>query len=219
MGFFSKKKVSPSAKQTCKTIDAMQMIRLSIENAEKREKFLQNKIDNVLLTQAKSKMAQGDKRSAMNLMKRKKMYQAEIEKLDNVRMTLETQAIQLESAAHNQDTITAMQTGTSAMKRIRKSFGIDKVDELVENIRDEADTAEEISRAIATPLDPYMMDDDDLMRELNELDDLTISTSNNTTKKQETTSFWSMPSIPNRKTQHQKDREDLKKLEAEMMLA
>jgi len=195
------------------------MIRLSIENAEKREKFLQHKIDNVLLPQAKSKMAQGDKRGAMNLMKRKKMYQAEIEKLDNVRMTLETQAIQLESAAHNQDTVSAMQTGTSAMKRIRKSFGIDKVDELVENIRDEADTAEEISRAIATPLDPYMMDDDDLMRELNELDDLTISTSNNTTKKQETTSFWSMPSIPNRKTQHQKDREDLKKLEAEMMLA
>jgi len=192
MGFFgSRKKNRVSASSSAdKPAQAIHKIRLSIENAEKRQAFLQHKMDDEIVPQAKRKMAQGDKRGALFLMKRKKMYGAEIDKLENVKMTLETQALQLETAAHNQDTVQAMQTGSSAMKRLRKAFGLDQVDELMDNIREEGDMAEEISQAIATPLDPYMMDDDELMRELEELEGAATTDYSSNSKK--TTGFSSM---------------------------
>lgn len=168
MGFFGlrRKNKKVAEVKVDKPIIAIHKIRMSIENADRREAFLQHKIDNRLVPEAKKKMANGDKRGALFAMKRKKMYEAEIDKLENVKMNLETQAMQLETATHNQDTVQAMQTGYGAMKYLRKAIGLDKIDELMDGIRDEADTADEISKAIATPLDPYMMDDDELLREL-----------------------------------------------------
>ena len=197
MGFFgSRKKNRVSASSSAdKPAQAIHKIRLSIENAEKREAFLQHKMDEIV-PQAKRKMAQGDKRGALFLMKRKKMYGAEIEKLENVKMTLETQALQLETAAHNQDTVQAMQTGSSAMKRLRKAFGLDQVDELMDDIREEGDMAEEISQAIATPLDPYMLDDDELMRELEELDGAATETASK--KSTGFSSMFSAVTTPNK---------------------
>lgn len=220
MGLFRKKRVSASAEKSSNPMDAIQKIRSSIENSDKRQVYLQRKIDR-LVPEAKSKLARGDKRGALSDMKRKKMFQAEIEKLDNVKMTLEMQAMQIETATHNQETVGAMQTGNSAMQRLRKAFGVDKVDDLMDDIREEAETAQEISSALANPLDPYMMDDDDLMRELNEL----MDDGTRTTKKQSSTattttglsSFFAMPSRT--MTQKQKEMHDLKALEAELVSA
>lgn len=201
-------------------MDAIERIRTSIENSDKRSLYLQRKIDR-LVPEAKSKMGRGDKRGALADMKRKKMFQAEIDKLDNVKMTLETQALQLETAAHNKETIQVLQTGNSAMRRLRKAFGVDQVDDLMDDIRDEADTAQEISAALANPMDPYMMDDDELMRELEELD------GNSSKQKQQhssnvpsgLSSFFAVPKHRVTMTQKQKEKEDLKKLEAELLVA
>ena len=40
-------------------------------------------------------MAKGDKKGALFCMKRKKLYEAEADKIQNVKMTLETQVINL----------------------------------------------------------------------------------------------------------------------------
>jgi charged multivesicular body protein 4A/B len=168
MWSFGKKRVSASVSKSTNPIETISTIREAIDNADKRGSYLQIRIDR-LVADAKSKMAQGNKRGALYDMKKRKMLQEEIEKLDNVKMTLELQAMQLETAAHNTETVKIMQTGNSVMKRIRKATGLDKIDELMEDMRDEADTAQEISNAIATPLDPYMMDDAELLRELDEL--------------------------------------------------
>ena len=61
-------------------------------------------------------------------MKRKKMYEQEIDKIQNVKMTLETQVINLESAAQNAETFKAMEAGSKTMKKIRTDVGIEKVD-------------------------------------------------------------------------------------------
>ena len=52
-----------------------------------------------MVKEAKVKMAKGDKKAALFAMKRKKLYEAEVDKIQNVKMTLETQVINLESAA------------------------------------------------------------------------------------------------------------------------
>merc|ERR1712174_16572 len=91
------------------------------------------------------------------------------EKICNVKITLETQVMNLESAAQNADTFNAMKGGTNTMKKIRTDLGIDKVDDLMDEIRDEMDTAAEVSNAMAQPLDG-LYDEDELLSELAELE-------------------------------------------------
>merc|ERR1719438_606639 len=131
-----------------------------------RENHLQKKIDGMVI-EAKEKMAKGDKKGAMFALKREKMYEGEMEKICNVKMTLETQVMNLESAAQNADTFNAMKSGTNTMKKIRTDLGIDKVDDLMDDIREEMDTAKDISDAMAQPIDG-MYDVDDLMDDIRE---------------------------------------------------
>mmetsp|Transcript_30800 Transcript_30800/g.40900 ORF Transcript_30800/g.40900 Transcript_30800/m.40900 type:complete len:149 (+) Transcript_30800:511-957(+) len=98
------------------------------------------------------------------------MYEAEIDKIQNVKMTLETQVMNLESATQNAETFGAMKTGTDAMKKIRMDVGIEKVDDMMDDIREEMEVANEISNAIAQPIDPLMTDDDELLAELEGLE-------------------------------------------------
>lgn len=190
MRFFGKKRVSATV--STNPIETISKIRDAIDNADKRAGHLQHKIDR-LVADAKSKMSQGNKRGALYDMKKRKMLQEEIEKLDNVKMTLELQAMQLETAALNTETVKIMQTGNSVMKRIRKATGLDKIDELMDDMRDEADTAQEISNAIATPLDPYMMDDAELLQELEELNG-TSNMNNKQPTKTTSSLFFGKPS-------------------------
>merc|ERR1739846_82565 len=109
----------------------------------------------------------GDKKGALFAMKRKKLHDAELAKIENVKMTLETQVINLESASQNKDTFLAMKEGKNAMAKIRDDVGIEKVDELMDDIREEMEQAQEISDALAA-------DEDELLAELEQMgaDDL-----------------------------------------------
>eukprot|EP00545_Synedropsis_sp_CCMP1620_P007788 CAMPEP_0119029452 /NCGR_PEP_ID=MMETSP1176-20130426/40523_1 /TAXON_ID=265551 /ORGANISM="Synedropsis recta cf, Strain CCMP1620" /LENGTH=224 /DNA_ID=CAMNT_0006985797 /DNA_START=521 /DNA_END=1195 /DNA_ORIENTATION=- len=148
-------------------------LRENIKTQEKRQEHISSKID-TLIGEAKGKMAKGDKKGALFAMKRKKLYEGEIDKIENVKMTLETQVINLESAAQNAETYKAMQAGTNTMKKIRNDVGIDAVDNIMDEIKEEMDMAQEINSAIAQPVDPLMADEDELLAELNELETMDL---------------------------------------------
>jgi len=59
------------------------------------------------------------------------MYEGEIEKICNNKMTLETQVMDLESATGNKQAFMAMKIGTGAMKSIRQEMEIENVDEMM----------------------------------------------------------------------------------------
>ena len=106
----------------------------------------------------------------MFALKKKKLHEQELAKIDNVKMTLETQAISLEGAVHNVESVTAMKSGNSAMKSIRKALGIDKVDAVLDDVRDEMELHQEMDNALLQPIDPLLADEDELLAELYELD-------------------------------------------------
>jgi len=143
-------------------------LRETIAQQEKRQDHIQTKVD-ALVAEAKAKMANNDKKGALFAMKRKKLYEQEIEKLENTKMTLESQVINLESATQNKETFAALKTGTEAMKNIRKEMDIEKVDDMMDDIKEEMELAQEIGNAIAQPVDLMPMDDDELLAELAEL--------------------------------------------------
>lgn len=115
-------------------------------------------------------MAKGDKRGALFAMKKRKMYDAEVAKIENVKMTLETQIISLEGATQNIETVQAMKSGNGAMQGIRRMFGVDKVDDLMDDVREEIEMHREADDAFSRPIDPYMADEDDLLAELEALE-------------------------------------------------
>jgi len=149
-------------------------------------------------------------------MKRKKLYENEIDKIQNVKMTLETQVINLESAAQNAETFKAMESGTKTMQKIRTEVGVEKADDIMDGIREEMELAQELNQVISTPVDPLLTDEDELLAELNalEADDLEKELLAPPTKQSE----LSLPSVPDSKLPAlaKEEEDDLKKLEAEL---
>lgn len=132
-------------------------------------------------------------------------------------MTLETQVINLESAAQNAATFQAMKTGTAAMKKMREETKVEEVDDLMDEIKEEMEMADEISNALAQPVDLLATDEDDLLAELEqemEAEDVTEQLLE-PMKKMElpTVPSTALPSIKNATKE---EEEELRQLEAEL---
>jgi len=163
MPLFGKKKTAPPPKES------IAKLRETLDMLEKREQFLQKKCDQQT-TEAKKYMAQKNKRAALMCLKRKKTYELQVEKIAGARMTIEQQVMTLEGANVSLEAMNAMKMGASSMKAIHQDINIDKVDDTMEEIREQMDIANEINEAISTPLGGDMMDEDELLGELEELE-------------------------------------------------
>eukprot|EP01114_Cavostelium_apophysatum_P010511 TRINITY_DN2433_c0_g1_i1.p1 TRINITY_DN2433_c0_g1~~TRINITY_DN2433_c0_g1_i1.p1 ORF type:complete len:215 (-),score=71.42 TRINITY_DN2433_c0_g1_i1:80-724(-) len=163
MPLFGKKKKAPAPKES------IAKLRETLDMLEKREQFLQKKCDQQL-AEAKKFMAAKNKRAALMCLKRKKTYEGQMEKLSGARMTLEQQVMTLEGANVSLEAMNAMKMGAASMKSIHQDISIDKVDDTMEEIREQMDLASEITDAIATPLGGEAFDEDELLGELEELE-------------------------------------------------
>jgi charged multivesicular body protein 4 len=182
-----------------------------------REEHISRKVDS-MIKEAKEKMAKGDKKGALFAMKRKKLYESEVDKIQNVKMTLETQVINLESAAQNAETFKAMEAGSKTMKKIRTDVGIEKVDDIMDDIKAEMEMANEINEAIAQPVDPLLTDEDELLEELNALEAMDLEAELLAPPSSSKMSGFSLPTVPDAKLPvlAREEEDDLKKLEAEL---
>ncbi|KAL3656943.1 hypothetical protein V7S43_018148 [Phytophthora oleae] len=173
MNLFGRKSAAPARTGPVATADTIRKLREQLESLEKRELHIVKKIA-LQLQEAKQKSAAKDKRGAIFALKRKKMYEAEVEKLQGARMTLETQVMTLESAHVNMETFTALRSGAEQMKAIHGQMNVDKVDNIMDDIQEEMATADEIGRAISQPLGSQLYDDDELEDELREMEELEL---------------------------------------------
>ncbi|CCE64063.1 hypothetical protein TPHA_0G02270 [Tetrapisispora phaffii CBS 4417] len=144
-------------------------LREHINLLNKKQTHLNTQINQQVLD-AKTFLNKGNKIQAKNSLKKKKIYEAQLDKLENTINSLEQQLFSIESANLNLETMKAMKQGSQAMKAIHNGLNIDKVDETMDDIREQVELGDEISEAIARPL--YVggmngiMDDEDLDEEL-----------------------------------------------------
>ncbi|KAI9917175.1 hypothetical protein PsorP6_013346 [Peronosclerospora sorghi] len=171
--FFGRKAAAPQRTGPVATADTIRTLRDQLESLEKRELHIMKKIA-LQLEEAKQKNAAKDKRGALFALKRKKMLEAEVEKLQGSRMTLETQVMTLESAHVNMETFTALRSGAEQLKAIHGQMNVDKVDTIMDDIQEEMATADEIGRAISQPLGSQLYDEDELEDELREMEELEL---------------------------------------------
>jgi charged multivesicular body protein 4 len=114
-----------------------------------------------------------------------------------------------------------MQSGKTAMTEIRQQTDIEKVDDLMDEIKEEMELADEISNALAQPVDPLIADEDDLLAELNELEANDVEEELLRPTKKAGEPNLAMPDVPTTampsiKNATKEEEEELKQLEAEL---
>lgn len=126
-------------------------IKQTVNNLEQRRAFLEKKVENERKL-AVTKNKAGDKKSALLHLKRKKMHEAEIEKIDGTMINLEQQAMAIESTSNNLEIIKAMKTGKAAMDSMSKALQAEDIENLKDDIQEHFRQGETIDQIISQPL-------------------------------------------------------------------
>eukprot|EP00252_Welwitschia_mirabilis_P018023 TRINITY_DN40184_c0_g1_i1.p1 TRINITY_DN40184_c0_g1~~TRINITY_DN40184_c0_g1_i1.p1 ORF type:complete len:222 (+),score=74.96 TRINITY_DN40184_c0_g1_i1:354-1019(+) len=142
----------------------------TLEMLEKKEKVLQKKIQTEL-EKAKEFTRAKNKRAAIQCLKRKRLYEVQVEQLGNYQLRIHDQMIMLEGAKATTETVDALRTGASAMKAMQKATNIDDVDKTMDEINEQTENMKQIQEALSTPIGSAAdFDEDELEAELEELE-------------------------------------------------
>ena len=94
------------------------------------------------------------------------MYDAEIAKLDGMRLMMEQQKLNMESQINNKNVFDTMSEGTKAVQELAKEADIDKFDEIREMHEELEDKNKEINDFFANYADDQVEDCEDDLAEL-----------------------------------------------------
>ncbi|XP_029436479.1 charged multivesicular body protein 4a [Rhinatrema bivittatum] len=133
----------------------------------KKQEFLEQKIQQEVNTAKKH--GTKNKRAALQALKRKKRYEQQLNQIDGTLSTIEFQRESLENATTNTEVLKTMSEAARALKEAHQHMDIGKVDDLMAEITEQQEIAQEISDAISRPFGDDI-DEDDLLAELEELE-------------------------------------------------
>jgi len=136
---------------------------------DKREVHLKKLIDQCL-KEAKKASSQKNKKGALYQLKKKKMYEKELDQLFGKKSNLDMQILTLQGAATNKEVLQAMQQGAATLKQQVNDSDIDTVDSAMDEINEAMGIADELSEALAQSVGAPV-DEEDLENELAELED------------------------------------------------
>lgn len=107
---------------------------------------------------------------ALQALKRKKRYEQQLEQLQGTLTTIETQREALENANTNSAVLDTMKNASDALKKTHKDMNVDDVHEMMDDIADQNEVANEIANAISSGIISTGVDEDELAKELEELE-------------------------------------------------
>lgn len=149
--------------------DAIQRLRETEEMLQKKSDFLEKKIEQEIAIAKKN--GTKNKRAALQALKRKKRYEKQLQQIDGTLSTIEFQREALENASTNTEVLRVMGDAAKALKSAHKNMNVDDVHNLMDEVAEQQEIANEISDAISNPTGfGQDVDEDDLMAELEELE-------------------------------------------------
>ncbi|KAJ8779680.1 hypothetical protein J1605_012564 [Eschrichtius robustus] len=149
--------------------EAIQRLWNTEEMLSKKQEFLEKKIEQELT--AAKKHDTKIKRAALQALKRRKRYGKHLVQINGTLSTIEFQREALENANTNTEVLKNVGYATKAMKAAHDNMDVDKADELMQDIADQQELAEETSTAISKSVGfGEEFDEDELMAELEELE-------------------------------------------------
>ncbi|CAI9766029.1 unnamed protein product [Fraxinus pennsylvanica] len=157
-------------KQETNALTTLDKLNETLEMLEKKEKVLQKKAS-AEVEKAKDFTKAKNKRAAIQCLKRKRLYEQQIEQLGNFQLRIHDQMILLEGAKATTETVDALRSGAAAMKAMQKATNIDDVDKTMDEINEQTENMKMIQEALATPIGAAAdFDEDELEAELEELE-------------------------------------------------
>ncbi|EFZ01794.1 SNF7 domain protein [Metarhizium robertsii] len=147
--------------------NAILNLRSQLDMLQKREKHLQNQIEEQQNIARKN--ATTNKNAAKAALRRKKANEHTLDQTLAQIGTLETQINAIESANINHETLLAMQQAGKAMANIHGKLTPEKVDQTMDELREQNALSEEIVNAITSNHIGEVIDDDELEDELDQL--------------------------------------------------
>jgi charged multivesicular body protein 4 len=108
----------------------------------------------------------------MMALKRKKQLEVQLSRIDQQINNVEQVNMSVQDASTNVDVLNAQVQGAQSIKKVYKSVGgIDKVDKVMDDVRDAMDISNELSTALSQDIGGgAIVDEDDLENELAELE-------------------------------------------------
>ncbi|XP_055315501.1 charged multivesicular body protein 4b-like [Sitodiplosis mosellana] len=167
MSFFGKM-FGGKAETVMTTGEAIQNLRETENMLIKKQEFLEKKIEQEIETAKKN--GSKNKRAAIQALKRKKRFMQQLQQIDGTLSTIEMQREALEDANQNTATITTMKKAAEALKKAHQNLDTDKIHDIMDDIGEQQDVANEISQAISTPIGGFNYDEDELEKELQDLE-------------------------------------------------
>ncbi|KAI5320295.1 hypothetical protein L3X38_040003 [Prunus dulcis] len=157
-------------KQEGNALTTLDKLNETLEMLEKKEKVLQKKAA-AEVERAKEFTRAKNKRAAIQCLKRKRLYEQQIEQLGNFQLRIHDQMIMLEGAKATTETVDALRTGAAAMKAMQKATNIDDVDKTMDEINEQTENMKQIQEALSAPIGAAAdFDEDELEAELEELE-------------------------------------------------
>ncbi|CAD5114370.1 DgyrCDS3506 [Dimorphilus gyrociliatus] len=130
--------------------EAIQKLRDIEETLEKKSDFIEKKMEDEIKFAKLN--AQKNKRAALQALKRKKRLEKQLQQLDGTLSTIEFQREALENASTNTAVLSAMGTAAKALKSAHKNMDVDKVHDLMDEVVEQHEVANEIGEAISQPV-------------------------------------------------------------------
>ena len=204
LNIFGKKKEPP-----VNVMDTIQKLKEQVEILNKRNKCVEQKTA-TLMTEIKQ-VAKTNQQKALLLLDKKKTYDEEINKNDCASILLEKQIAALESSIINKQVTDTLRDGNLFVKKVQKTMNIDNIEDLMDDIKETADTQKTISEIFSNQVQG-IYDDEDLLNELNQ-----IANEEEQKPEQKPHPSYHFPNVPVAENQLEEDEKELIQLQQSLM--
>jgi len=203
LNIFGKKKEPP-----VNVMDTIQKLKEQVIILEKRNKCVEQKTA-TLMTEIKQ-VAKTNQQKALLLLDKKKTYDEEIHKNDCSCILLEKQIAALESSIINKQVTDTLRDGNLFVKKVQKTMNIDNIEDLMDDIKETADTQKTISEIFSNQVQD-IYEDEDLLNELNQIVNEEEQPRPHPQQQKQSYHFPNVP-LENQVTKNQLEEEDEKEL-------
>lgn len=150
------------------SLSAMEKLKESESMLTARREVVETKVK-LARAKAAKLMAAGNKSSALNELKKSKLYEKELERLDGQITVLMQQVVHLESTQNTESTVAALKQAAVAGKRIASKTKVEDVEETMDQLQELQQDTQAINDALSFGAAAQFDDVDDLEAELEEL--------------------------------------------------
>lgn len=141
----------------------LKLQRDQLAKAQRRSDRLCSRLDD----DARAALREGKRDKALALLKRKKLYVAQLERVGGMQSRVEESIIAIESAQMEKQVLDALRGGSDALRAIQKDMG--DVEKAVEDMQEAVADAQAVSDLLSEHIGPVPIDEDALEAELMQL--------------------------------------------------